>query len=155
MRSHANPPIPENDERVDEVLELLRESGGRATTSRRVLLRCLFQESPHRTAEELAEEVQRVAPDVHISTIYRNLEELERMGIIVHAHLGHGPATYHLSTETHGHLVCEACGAAHEVPEEIFESLATTALRDYDFEIDPRHFAVLGRCVGCNEIDAT
>ncbi len=67
---------------------MLRESGGRVTTSRRILLRCLFEESPHRTAEELAAEVQRVAPDVHISTIYRNLEELERLGIIVHAHLG-------------------------------------------------------------------
>ncbi len=79
-----------------------------------------LREGPHRTAEELAEEVQRVAPDVHLSTIYRNLDELERLGIIVHAHLGHGPATYHLSSETHGHLVCEQCGMAIEAPEDIF-----------------------------------
>ncbi|MGC2168040.1 MAG: transcriptional repressor, partial [Acidimicrobiales bacterium] len=94
---------------VEGVLELLREKGGRVTTSRRVLLSCLFQSGPHHTAEELAEEVQRIAPDVHLSTIYRNLDELERLGVIVHAHLGHGPATYHLATETHGHLVCEVC----------------------------------------------
>jgi Fur family transcriptional regulator, ferric uptake regulator len=137
------------DARVEEVLDRLRESGGRATTSRRVLLRTLFDESSHRTAEELAAEVQRVAPDVHLSTIYRNLEELERMGIIVHAHLGHGPATYHLSSDTHGHLVCEQCGMAFEAPEGIFEDLAETARRDFHFVIDPRHFAVLGRCAGC------
>lgn len=137
------------DERIDEVLELLRESGGRITTSRRILLRCLFQENPHRTAEELAEEVQRIAPDVHLSTIYRNLDELERLGIVVHAHLGHGPATYHLSSEKHGHLVCERCGATIEAPEAIFGQLAVAALRDYDFVIDPRHFAVLGSCAGC------
>jgi Fur family ferric uptake transcriptional regulator len=137
------------DARVDEVLGLLRESGGRATTSRRELLRCLFEESSHHTAEELAADVQRVAPDVHLSTIYRNLEELERMGIIVHAHLGHGPATYHLASDTHGHLVCEHCGMAFEAPEGIFEDLAETAQRDFHFVIDPRHFAVLGRCAGC------
>jgi Fur family ferric uptake transcriptional regulator len=140
------------DVRVDEVLDQLRESGGRVTTSRRILLRCLFGESPHRTAEELAAEVQRVAPDVHLSTIYRNLDELERMGIIVHAHLGHGAATYHLSSDTHGHLVCEHCGMAFEAPEDIFDELAETAQRDFHFVIDPRHFAVLGRCAGCVDV---
>ncbi len=135
--------------RVEEVIDRLREGGGRATTSRRVLLQCLFQEGPHRTAEELAAEVQRVAPDVHLSTIYRNLEELERLGVVVHAHLGHGPATYHLSSETHGHLVCEACGATMEAPGSFFDELTVAAGREYGFEIDPRHFAVLGRCSAC------
>lgn len=136
-------------QRVEEVIDLLREGGGRATTSRRVLLQCLFADGPHRTAEELAEEVQRVAPDVHLSTIYRNLEELERLGVVVHAHLGHGPATYHLSSETHGHLACETCGVTIEAPEPFFHELTVAARDAYGFEIDPRHFAVLGRCAAC------
>jgi Fur family transcriptional regulator, ferric uptake regulator len=152
MRSPAknvgNEATPEID-RVEEVLDRLRESGGRATTSRRILLRCLFEKGPHRTAEELAEEVQRIAPDVHLSTIYRNLDELERLGVIVHAHLGHGPATYHLASETHGHLVCEMCGGEMEAPEGFFRALTNAAKREYGFVIDPRHFAVLGRCAAC------
>jgi Fur family transcriptional regulator, ferric uptake regulator len=152
MRSPAknagNEATPETDQ-VEEVLDRLRESGGRATTSRRILLRCLFEKGPHRTAEELAEEVQRIAPDVHLSTIYRNLDELERLGVIVHAHLGHGPATYHLASETHGHLVCEMCGGEMEAPEGFFRALTNAAKREYGFVIDPRHFAVLGRCAVC------
>ena len=96
--------------RVEQVVELLRASGSRITSSRRILLRCLFDGAPHRSAEEIASEVQAIAPDVHISTIYRNLYELERLGVVVHAHLGPIPAMYHLTTETHGHLVCEVCG---------------------------------------------
>jgi Fe2+ or Zn2+ uptake regulation protein len=134
---------------VEEVLDRLRQSGGRVTTSRRILLGCLFEKGPHRTAEELAAEVQNVAPDVHLSTIYRNLDELERLGVIVHAHLGHGPATYHLATETHGHLVCEMCGGEMEAPEGFFRDLTAAAQREYGFVIDPRHFAVLGRCAAC------
>jgi Fur family ferric uptake transcriptional regulator len=152
MRSPAknvgNRATTETDQ-VEEVLDLLRVSGGRATTSRRILLRCLFEKGPHRTAEELAEEVQRIAPDVHLSTIYRNLDELERLGVVVHAHLGHGPATYHLSSETHGHLVCEMCGGEMEAPEGFFRTLSNAAKREYGFVIDPRHFAVLGRCAVC------
>jgi Fur family ferric uptake transcriptional regulator len=134
---------------VEEVLERLREHGGRVTTSRRILLGCLFEQGPHRTAEELAHEVQRLAPDVHLSTIYRNLDELERLGVIVHSHLGHGPATYHLASETHGHLVCELCEGEVEAPEEFFRDLTAAAEREYGFVVDPRHFAVLGRCALC------
>jgi Fur family ferric uptake transcriptional regulator len=131
------------------VLDLLRANGGRVTTSRRLLLSCLFGDPSHRTAEELAARVQELAPDVHLSTVYRNLEELERLGVVVHTHLGHGPATYHLSTETHGHLVCKTCGAMTEAPGDLFESLAKSALDRFGFTIDPRHFAVLGSCIAC------
>ena len=134
---------------VEGVLRLLRSQGGRITTSRRLLLRCLFEGGAHRTAEELAAEVQSSAPDVHLSTIYRNLDELERLGVVVHAHLGHGPATYHLATETHGHLVCQSCGAMLEAPQDLFGALALAAERDYGFTIDPRHFAVIGHCAAC------
>lgn len=135
--------------RVEQVVELLRASGARITTSRRILLRCLFNGSPHRSAEEISAEVQALAPDVHISTIYRNLYELERLGVVVHAHLGHGPAIYHLASETHGHLVCEVCGSMVEAPEDFFDGLAVAAQGSYGFKIDPRHFAVLGQCASC------
>jgi Fur family ferric uptake transcriptional regulator len=134
---------------VEAVLALLRSKGGRVTTSRRLLLGCLFQDAAHRTAEQLAAQVQLLAPDVHLSTVYRNLDELQRLGVVVHTHLGHGPATYHLSSETHGHLVCKTCGAMIEAPEDIFRTLAKSARDRFGFTIDPRHFAVLGSCAVC------
>jgi Fe2+ or Zn2+ uptake regulation protein len=138
--------VPES---VDDVLELVRRRGGRVTSSRRLLLEALFDAGGHRSAEELAVEVQARAPDVHLSTIYRNLEELERLGVVLHAHLGHGPATYHLASTPHGHLVCEGCGAMIEVPDRMFGGLARTARTRFGFEIDPHHFAVPGRCADC------
>ena len=66
---------------VDDVLALVRESGGRVTNSRRLLLEAIFNDPGHHSAEDLAAIVQARAPDVHLSTIYRNLEELERLGV--------------------------------------------------------------------------
>jgi Fe2+ or Zn2+ uptake regulation protein len=119
------------------------------TSSRRILLRTLFGSTGHRTAEELAAEVQAEDPDIHISTIYRNLEELESLGVIVHSHFGHGPATYHLATAVHGHFVCEDCGTLIEVPDTMFSGLAKEAEKRFGFTIDPHHFAMLGRCADC------
>jgi Fur family transcriptional regulator, ferric uptake regulator len=136
-------------ETVDDVLALVREQGGRVTSSRRLLLHALFDAPRHWTAEELADVVQAQAPDIHLSTIYRNLDELERMGVIVHAHLGHGPATYHLAASAHSHFVCEECNKAFEAPDSLFRGLSQSAKSRFGFEINPHHFAIFGRCKDC------
>jgi len=134
---------------VEDVLIGLRERGGRVTPARRLLLTALFRNHAHRSAEELAGEVQAQAPDVNISTIYRNLDELVGLGVVDRTHIGGGPATYHLSSSTHGHLVCEQCGTMTEVPHELFGELGATIRERYGFAIDPHRFAVIGRCAAC------
>jgi len=127
----------------------MRSRGGRATSARRLLLAALVTRPGHLSAEELAAEVQSRAPDVNLSTIYRNLEELERLRVVDRTHLGHGPATYHLASAAHGHLVCEKCGSMSEVPDQIFDGLAEQARERYGFVIHPNRFAVTGLCAGC------
>jgi Fur family ferric uptake transcriptional regulator len=115
-----------------------------------LILRSLFASPRHRTAEDLAAEVQAEAPDVHLSTVHRNLEELERLGVVTHVHLGDGPATYHLAPTTHCHLVCEERGAVLEVGDQLFSTLAAANLEEFGFTIDPHHFAMRGRCRDCS-----
>lgn len=136
---------------VDDVFDLVRARGGRATPSRRIILEILFETDSHLTAEELTTSVQRRAPDVHLSTIYRNLEELQKLGVIEHAHLGHGPATYLLASHAHAHFVCDQCGKRVEARDELFSDLARKAKGQLGFTIDPHHFAILGRCAECSQ----
>ncbi len=145
--------MPGETDQVEEVLDRLRARGGRVTTPRRLLVTSLFAADGHLTAEQLATDIQSKAPDVSISTVYRNLEELEQLGVVVHSHLGHGPASYHLASASHGHLVCERCGATVEVEKAFFAELAVASLAVHGFEIDPRHFAVLGLCTVCRSAD--
>jgi Fur family ferric uptake transcriptional regulator len=139
--AHADP--------IETVLRALRSQGHRITAARRILIQSLIDADGHRTVEELTADVQQRAPDVHLSTIYRNLEELEHLGLIERAHLGHGAATYHLASRVHGHLVCSECGTVVEIPDEFFRSLARRAETQHGFTIDPHHFAMIGRCKNC------
>jgi Fe2+ or Zn2+ uptake regulation protein len=134
---------------VDDVLALVRKRGGRVTSARRLVLEAIFKAKAHQTAEQVAAVVQKRAPDIHLSTIYRNLDDLQALGIVVHAHLGHGPSTYHLAATAHGHLVCEGCGAVIEAPDDLFASLSLSTKSRFGFTIDPHHFAMLGRCSHC------
>jgi Fur family transcriptional regulator, ferric uptake regulator len=136
---------------VDEVLAMVRARGGRATPPRRTLLEVLFKADGHLNAEELAAAVQARAPEVHLSTIYRNLDDLQRLGVVVHSHLGHGPATYQLAALAHAHFICEVCGVTIEAPDQVFQGLSRTVKRKLGFSIDPHHFAILGRCAACDD----
>jgi Fur family ferric uptake transcriptional regulator len=135
---------------VDAVLAYLRSHGGRATSSRRTILEILFDADGHLSAEVLAEAVQQRLPDVHLSTIYRNLEELEAIGVVSHSHLGHGPSSYLLASHAHAHFICGKCGTMLEASDEMFQGLAGAAKSKLGFTIDPKHFAILGLCDDCS-----
>lgn len=142
---------PHGPARMDSLLQRVRHLGGRVTPARRALLEALLgAEGHHLTAQDLADTVQRAVPDVHLSTVYRSLESLEEMGIVDHAHLGHGRAVYHLADEAHQHLVCERCEQVVEVPEDVLAELAGTLRRAYGFVVRAHHFAVVGRCAACD-----
>jgi Fe2+ or Zn2+ uptake regulation protein len=137
------------NERLERILGLLRADGGRVTSARRALVEALLDADDHLTADDLAARVQAAHPEVHRSTVYRTLDALERLDVVVHSHLGHGGGVYHLADERHQHLVCEHCGAVVEVPDSVFAPLARTVRRSYGFTIEPGHFALVGRCRDC------
>ena len=132
-------------EQAEPILGLLRAQGGRVTTCRRAILETFLGVGGHVTAEALTARVQAAQPDVHESTVYRFLDELERLGVVDHVHLGHGPAVYHLASDAHHHLVCDGCGTVVEVPEAVFADLRSRLADDFGFTLQPRHFAVTGR----------
>ena len=103
----------------------------------------------HATPEQICAEVQRSAPAVNITTIYRTLDLMERLGLIRHTHLGHGAPTYSERAHEHVHLVCHACGRVDEVPSEQLADLATRLDEQHGFELDVTHVALSGLCRDC------
>lgn len=132
------------------ILELLRADGGRVTTGRRAIVRALLTGPDHHvTAEDVAHVVQEAHPDVHLSTVYRTLDALERLGVVDRVNLGLSGAVYHLTDHSHHHLVCEVCGAVVEVPEDLFAPLGRAIDERYRFQISNRHLSLTGRCESC------
>ncbi len=73
----------------------------------------------------------------------------ERLKIVDRTRPGHSPATYHLASAAHGHLLCAKCGSMTQVPGEVFSGLARKAREGYGFTIEPHKFAVIGLCASC------
>ena len=129
--------------------EMLRDKGYRLTPQRELVLAAV-NELGHATPEQVCAKVQETASGINISTVYRTLELLEELGLIRHAHLGHGAPSYHPAGHQHHlHLVCRDCGAVSQVGVDVAGPL-TTAVREAEgFEVDLEHFAIYGRCRTC------
>jgi len=131
--------------------EVLREHGFRITPQRQLVLEAV-NSLRHATPETLLAEVQKTAGAVNLSTIYRTLEVLEQVGLVNHAHIGHGAPTYHsVDEDPHIHLVCDTCSKVNSIPVKAAE-LFIQLLRDQaGFETDVAHVSVHGQCSDCLE----
>ncbi len=128
----------------------LREKGLRLTPQRELVLKAV-RELGHATPEEVAEKVRITQPGINLSTVYRNLETLENVGLVLHTHLGHGGATYHAAEDlTHLHLVCGICGSVGDAPIDTAATFVNTLVDDYGFRTDVTHFAIYGTCASCS-----
>ncbi|MFB9744654.1 Fur family transcriptional regulator [Pseudonocardia sulfidoxydans] len=120
-------------------------------TPQRQLVVDAVRELGHATPEQICTRVQQTAPAVNITTIYRTLELLERIGLVRHTHLGHGAPTYSEEDHQHVHLVCHLCGTVAEAPTDLMDALAERLREESGFTLDATHVALSGRCADCTE----
>lgn len=135
--------------RNDEVLEVLRQHAKRITNPKRAVVDVLVSADDHLTVDEVTQRVQLQRPDVSPSTVYRILEELEDLELVVHSHAGHAAAVYHLAGRSHGHVTCEICHSTYEVSSDVFDLLARELKSSLGFELDQHHVALSGVCSHC------
>lgn len=133
---------------TESLKNTLHQRGLRMTPQRQLVLDAV-RELGHATPEQICAQVQRAAPAVNITTIYRTLDLLEKLGLVRHTHLGHGAPSYSEREHQHVHLVCHGCGAVTEAPSDLMQAPAERLSATSGFELDVTHVALSGRCADC------
>jgi Fur family ferric uptake transcriptional regulator len=129
----------------------LRARGYRLTPQRQLVLEAVGKIG-HATPEEIATAVRETASGVNISTVYRTLELLEEIGLVRHAHLGHGAPTYSVAgNDDHVHLVCRDCDGVEEASTDLVAGVVAQLAQERGFTVDVGHFALFGRCRNCSK----
>ena len=135
-----------------DISSKLSKLGYRLTPQRMMILSAIENSDDHISAEEIYAQVVAKYPHVNISTVYRTLELLKRLGLVTETDLGEGRVRYHPAEKgRHHHLVCQECGAIIDLNESVLSSVKDVLLREYGFIADLRHLAIFGRCVKCSK----
>ena len=136
-----------------DITERAHAQGKRMTIQRRLVLEALQRTRHHTTAEEISTRVRAKHPQIDPSTVYRNLEALEELGLVTHTHLNDRITRWHRSdVERHGHLVCSTCGAEEEIPSRTLDAMGQRLKREHGFAPDLAHSAIVGICRQCSVV---
>ena len=134
---------------LGQAVAALRERGLRLSTSRRLVLQALFAAERPVSAEQLARGLE-----VELNSVYRNLETLERHGLVRHVHLGHGAGLYALvGRGEREYLYCERCGTVRAVEPGELDRVRAPIRRTFGFEVRFTHFALVGTCAACSRTE--
>ena len=126
------------------------ELGLRLTPQREVLLRALSETTGHPTADDLVQRVRKVLPSVSHATVYRNVQELVRAGLIGTLERAGGAVQFEVNPEDHHHFVCRGCGQVWDVYlADVGIKLNRRRSQLKGFQIDRREVQLHGLCSKC------
>jgi Fur family peroxide stress response transcriptional regulator len=137
-------------ERYARLREECVRRGLRLTRQRDVLLRVLSDTMGHPTADDLVRQVREVLPTVSHATVYRNLQELVREGLIRTLDRAGAAAQFEVNPDEHHHFVCRKCGRVWDVylsSVDVRVNRRRTAIEG--FQIDRREVQLHGLCAVC------
>jgi Fur family ferric uptake transcriptional regulator len=135
-----------------DIVRKLGEQGYRLTPQRLMTIAAIEHSNGHISAEEIYAQVVMKYPNVNISTVYRTLELLKKLGLVTDTDFGEGRVRYHpVGKGHHHHLVCQECGAITDLDEAVLTPLKEDLLRQYGFSADLKHLAIFGRCAKCKD----
>jgi len=138
----------------------LRKHSCRITVPRQAILDVLSKESKHLSAEDVFMKVRKKYPAIGLTTVYRTLNLLTRIGLVLKFNFGDGRARYELAVGTqqerhHHHLICTKCNRIIDYKdfideeEELFKKTEKVLSEKHNFKITDHLIRFYGLCGEC------
>jgi Fur family ferric uptake transcriptional regulator len=129
--------------------EVLRQRGLRVTAQRLAVLRAVA-DTPHVTADAVADRVRTQIGSISVQAVYDALGALTEVGLLRRIQPAGSPARYEDRVgDNHHHLICRVCDRMLDVDCAAGERPCLTADEDHGFEIDEAEVIYWGRCPEC------
>ncbi len=133
-------------------LEILKSSGFKLTPKRRSVIGLFLKEKRALAPQEVYDRIRRVIRPLGLPTIYRILEELSSIGILVSLVSDERLLSYALCAKPrahHHHFICRSCKRIEEVDYCGLEAAEKTIQKKLGCRIDSHLFQVEGICSNC------
>lgn len=134
----------------------LSEGGYKMTPQRKEILRIFVEHSDkhHMSAEDVYGILREQDSEIGLATVYRALDLLSELGILVQVDFGDGCARYELNTADpkihhHHHLICLKCKQVIEFEEDLLEMLEAYIEKKSGFKILNHEVKFFGYCRDC------
>jgi Fur family transcriptional regulator, ferric uptake regulator len=134
---------------ADHASERLAAAGYRRGGARRAVLELLGAQDCALTAHEIEDALRAAGRRVGRASIYRVLDELERLGLASRVELGLGIARYEAVARHHHHVVCDTCGDVAPFTDDELERVIGRVAGRMPFDMSAHDVTLHGACANC------
>ncbi len=107
-------------QKVEDVLQHLREKSVRITDTRRAVLSYLVKSQEHPSADAIYQDLKPAFPNMSLATVYNNLKVLIEEGFVSEIKVRNDTTTYFdFMGHDHLNLICESCGKIEDIDIEV------------------------------------
>jgi len=137
----------------DQAAAAIRARGGRLSWSRRIVLHALFAADGPVSAPDIASGLGGRLTVCNVSSVYRNLQDLEVLGVVRQVHIADGPALYALEDgRQREYLLCERCERVQIIDAQRLDRVHAEIRQALNFCTRFTHFPLVGLCHQCAAI---
>lgn len=136
----------------DHATDQLAAAGFRTGGARRAVVDALAMQDCALSAFELEDAVGRGDRKVGRASVYRILEELERLKLITRVEVGDGVTRFELvdpAGDHHHHFVCENCGDLKPFHDSELERVIARVAKRLKFDVGEHDITLRGACARC------
>jgi Fur family transcriptional regulator, ferric uptake regulator len=147
MSSHAA-----TDGWVQRAEATLAASGHKRGGARRAVVELLDAQRCALTAVEIEDALRGEQRRVSRASVYRILDELERLGLVQRVETGQAMVRYERvceHEEHHHHLVCDECGVVMPFSDKALESAIETLSERVPLKVSEHEIVLHGSCQDC------
>ena len=135
---------------LEKTRQTLNVTGLRVTNQRALIMEILRQGDGHLDADEVYQRARKKQPRLSLSTVYRTLQALKKVGLVEEVHIGETRHYYEIKpTAEHHHLVCLECGRVVEFHYPLARLVKINITAAKDFEIIGSEVRMTGYCPAC------
>ena len=139
---------------LGDLREKLSERGYKMTPQRKEILKIFVEKGGHMSAEDVYSVLRENDSEIGLATVYRALDLLSELGILVRMDFGDGCARYELNTADpklhhHHHLICLKCKKVIEFEEDLLDELEANIAKKSGFQILNHEVKFFGYCSDC------
>jgi Fur family transcriptional regulator, ferric uptake regulator len=153
MRTRLNPIAPDATETwAERAQRALAENNHHAGAARQALLDLLDAQTCALTAVEMEDALRRTNRPVARASIYRIIDELERLDLVQKVELGQSMARYEpvrTGDGHHHHLVCDSCGTVMPFKDSELESAIQRLSGRVPMRVAEHEIVLHGACEDC------
>ena len=128
----------------------LNVTGLRATSQRALILEIIRRR--HLDADEIYRQARAKQPRLSLSTVYRTLQVLKKLGLVEELHFDEAHHHYEMKPSSeHHHLVCLGCGKVVEFECPLSPKMKEDIGREKSFEVTGAEIRMMGYCSKCRQ----